>query len=249
MAPHKLYEIWAPPEWRWSQWAKPALFLHIEAPREEEHNLRDADVSWAPQATSGASIIVDLPGPRGVACGIALARRGFQPVPLYNTHAHPAGAIDLSALLATMRVATAELQTIRLDPQAPPVFLLDSNRLTARSPLQPRMFDNRWVVFPQDFPSASFMLAQGLSSVVVLQQSPSQPADDLRHVLLRWQEAGIDVRVKRDDDPAPPSSIQVSRPSRFRAMWQRWLAARGLRRNAAGGFGSTIPEPGGGGFA
>ena len=39
---------------------------------------------------------------------------------------------------------------------APPAFLLDSDRMKAPAP-DPGRFDNRWLVFPQDFPSAAFL--------------------------------------------------------------------------------------------
>jgi hypothetical protein len=251
MRPHELYEVWAPLDGKWSPWAKPVLFLHLEPPREVEPAVPEVDVSWAPRPGQGAAIIVDLPGARAVSCAFALAKRGYRPVPLYNTHANPTGAIDLSAVLVTLRAVTAQLPGLNLAAEAPPAFLLDANRLSAQTALKPPVFDNRWMVFPQDFPSASLLLANNLRTAVVVQDMAGQPRDDLRHVLLRWQEAGIEVRVKREGDPAGPETIEVSKPSRFRSVMHRWTVLCGLRRNAAGGFGSIIPEPssGGGGFA
>jgi len=248
---HDLYEIWAPPGGRWSPWVKPILFLHLEGPDEPAPSLTQMDVSWVRSASEGAAVVVDLPGAAAIACAMELARMGFRPVPLYNTHANPAGAVDMKPILSAMRAATAELQRLAPSLGAPPAFILDANRLAPNAPLKPLVYDNRWLVFPQDFPSGSFLQASGITRVVVVQSRAGQPSEDLRHVLLRWQEAGIGVRIKRADDTSPVEAIEIRKPSRFRSVWHRWLALAGFRRNAAGGFGSIIPEPssGGAGFA
>ncbi|MGH9601505.1 MAG: hypothetical protein ACRD24_03860 [Terriglobales bacterium] len=104
-------------------------------------------------------------------------------------------------------------------------------------------FDNRWMVFPQDFPSASFLTSHGIQRVLLAQESYAPvPREDLAHVLLRWQEGGIEILLKRLDRPDAPARIEVARPSRFRALWHRALAIVGLRRSSAGGFGCTVPE-------
>jgi hypothetical protein len=135
-----------------------------------------------------------------------------------------------------------------LASEAPPAFLLDAGRMTADGPIGPGRFDNRWMVFPQDLPSASFLLSRGLFKAIVLQRRAGQPAEDLAHALLRWQEAGIEILAF---DPAPaggaPQRIRIEKPSRFRALWHRALAIGGLRRNSAGGFGMVIPVPSQGG--
>ncbi len=251
MRPHELFDLWAPPTGRWTPWAKPVLFLHVESPGQVEPLITEVDVSWAPRPGDGTAIVVDLPGDDSVACAVSLARRGYRPVPLYNTHANPAGALDLTPILTMMRVATLELPKLSLNPDSPPAFMLDANRLALKSTLKPLVYDNRWMAFPQDFPSAAFLQASGIRRVIVVQNLPGQPHEDLRHVLRRWQEASIAVLIKRPGDATAPESMEISRPSWFRATWHRWMAMTGLRRNSAGGFGSIIPEPssGGSGFA
>ena len=56
-------------------------------------------------------------------------------------------------------------------------------------PPGPGTFDNRWVVFPQDFPSAAFLRSRGVAEVLLI-QAGAQPQEDLAHVLLRWQQGG-----------------------------------------------------------
>jgi len=100
----------------------------------------------------------------------------------------------------------------------------------------------RWMVFPQDFPSANFLVAHGIRQALLVQKDRAEPQDDLAHSLLRWQEGGIKVLPKKLDDNSPPSEITVKRPSKYKATWYRALAQLGLRRNGAGGFGSYFAE-------
>jgi hypothetical protein len=127
------------------------------------------------------------------------------------------------------------------------VFILDALRTTGTQPLRDDLFDNRWMVFPQDFPSARFLAKQKIKRVVLVQTRSTQPMEDLRHVLLRWQEAGIEILVKGSANTGMPSQIMVAKPSRFRAFWYRALAMIGLRRSSVGGFGGFVPESFGGG--
>jgi hypothetical protein len=103
------------------------------------------------------------------------------------------------------------------------------------------------MVFPQDFPSARFLKEHKIKRVVLVQRRNGQPLEDLSHVLLRWQEANIEIHLKASVDAATPSRMVVSKPSRFRAAWHRAFAMFGLRRSSVGGFGSFRPEAFGGG--
>lgn len=110
----------------------------------------------------------------------------------------------------------------------------------------PGRFDNRWLVFPQDFPSANFFLSRAIQTLLLVQEK-DQPLADLAHVLLRWQEAGIRLLLKNPLLPAPVTDLHVHRPSQFRSIWYRVMALAGLRRNSAGGFGSIVPQASSGG--
>jgi len=109
-----------------------------------------------------------------------------------------------------------------------------------------RRFDNRWKTFPQDYPSARFLLERGIRRVVLVQEYAGQPQEDLSHVLLRWQEAGIRLEVYGTKADGPLRELSVRQPSHFRALWQRALAVLGLRRGAWGGFGGWPHGTGGG---
>ncbi|HEX6902466.1 MAG TPA: hypothetical protein VF789_22290 [Thermoanaerobaculia bacterium] len=242
----ELFEIWAPAGSVWSPWAKPALFA--------DQALLDAAAGPSAEASppapfsspaSDTALVLDLPGEKSVELALLLARGGYRPVPLFNTTHHPAALVDVRPVLRGLASGAAALAEAYLSPQAPPAFLLDANRNTASGPAAPGRYDNRWVVFPQDFPSANFLLAQGIRHVTLLQEwrQGEQPRPDLAHVLRRWQEAGLGIHLQDPDLDQPPLTLDVRRPSSFRSLFYRALTLAGLRRNSAGGFGGIIPQP------
>lgn len=259
----ELFEIWAPRDSVWSPWAAPVLFAQIEcraegeATRADTNSERILEAQAEHDASPGVAVVVDLPGGLSVRAALELAGRGFRPVPLINASPGPMPfrglesraivTLDMSSLVSEICSGTLRLQRLALAPNAPPAFFLDSQRLDGTAPVKEDMFDNRWRIFPQDFPSARFLADQKIARVILIQKEKTQPLEDLSHVLLRWQEAGIEILVKKHGDEEPPSRIEVSRPSRFKASWYRALAILGLRRSSVGGFGSFIPHAGSGG--
>lgn len=250
----ELYREWAPNDDVWSPWVKAPLFAEIAGT-----NDRDA-IAWEnvdPGAIGNVeqtAVIVDLPDVQSLEVGFALAAKGFRPVPLYNTTTGagigvknaPSAVIDMMRLRESLAMPLPPLLRRRISSGAPPVFLLDRRRLKGEKDPEPGKYDNRWMVFPQDFPSARFLRERGIRRAVII-QTDDAPQDDLGHVLLRWQEGGIEILLQEPGRFAEPRPIQVKRPRRFRWMWYRLLAMMGLRTNAAGGFGSVIPIPGEGG--
>lgn len=109
---------------------------------------------------------MDLPGAQSVATGIAVAMKGYRPVPLYNSCNGPMPVVDLSELMDVIADGTEALKQRPIHDESPPSFLLDSRRMTG-TPL-PARFDNRWMTFPQDFPSASFRAGQALAGLARL---------------------------------------------------------------------------------
>jgi hypothetical protein len=248
-----LFEFWAPEDSVWSRWAKPALFAGGAPVLAAQpvtpmpvHSTDPAPASYG-QGTldTWTAFVVDMPGERSVEIGMTLARTGYRPVPLFNTAYHPSAIVPVDSILKRLRDSADELQGLAIPADAPPVFLLDAKRLEPGTPPQPGKFDNRWAVFPQDFPSANFLLSHNVRRVVLLQEDRLQgvPRTDLAHVLLRWQEAGVEIYVQDPEGNMSPRPIQVAKPSAFRSLFYRALTLSGLRRSSAGGFGSVIPIP------
>lgn len=249
----ELFERWAPPGALWSRWAKPMLFAEWPGELFPAAAAEDLPPLELPRADRQA-VVVDLPGAAAVKTGLALAQIGYRPVPLFNGAPGPSGqasvaaVIDVGPLVRALADGATRLETLALTPEARPAFLLDSRRQAPELAPLPGRFDNRWLVFPQDFPSANCLRSQRLEQVLLLQSAGrEQPAADLAHVLRRWQEGGLKLFVQDAALGPVPRRLAVGRPSGFRALWYRALAMLRMRRNSAGGFGSIVPQPGSGG--
>src|SRR4051812_27302380 len=102
---------WVPPDAVWSRWARPVLFAQmseseVEPPAGEPW--RALAVDWAP-APGDTLAVVDLPGAESVWMGLALAGRGYRPVPLFNACTGPCEVIDQAGILTALRMGAAYL--------------------------------------------------------------------------------------------------------------------------------------------
>jgi hypothetical protein len=232
------YKAWAPDGAIWSPWTKPVLFANLR--HKGSFPLRTSAVDWVSYPDRRTALIVDLPGAEGVAEGLALAELGYRPVALYNGVDGPNMAktiVKTRELAQAVFHAADTLSVLRLPFDAPPAFLLDSNRMSGAGK-RPGMYDNRWCVFAQDMPSAEFLKQRGISRII-LRSAFIQ--SDLTHVLCRYQQAGIAILHAKDG--AQPEPVTVAAPSFFKSAYYRFRIMCGLTRNAAGGFGAMVPEP------
>lgn len=245
MTEQEVFDIWSPPACPWSPWVKPVLFTQLE-----NGTASPVDPLPGPLAVMAASLaeqhlalVVDLPGGQAVEAGLQLARSGYRPVPLFNTSFGFDAVVPVGGVIHALLRGAETLNQLIPPASAPPAFLLDAHRMREKGRPLPGRYDNRWVVFPQDFPSARFLVAQGVAGVVLIQGAGGTPAEDLAHVLLRWQEDALPLLIWRTDQPAPPVALRVAKPPRYRELWYHFLAVLGLRRNSAGGFGAVVPVP------
>ena len=249
MNAREIFEVWAPRDSFWSAWAKPSLFLHLAVTAEQsvEGHWNSLGSHRLPRSDARCGLVIDLPGPLSALVGLQMASEGYRPVPLYNCIRHVSEVIPTSRLRAVLDHGANDLAGMRIPPDAPPAFLLDSDRLTGARIATPGNFDNRWMVFPQDFPSATMLRAHGIESMIWVQERDRPMDVDLPHIMLRWQQAGITLlRYNRGQPDQAPNALTVPRPGWFSSFLQRSLAMVRLRRNSAGGFGGLIPDPGSG---
>ncbi|QQO07805.1 hypothetical protein [Breznakiella homolactica] len=234
----KTYKLWAPDNAVWTAWAKPVLFATI--PVGVPVKLVIPKIGWIQSAEKNTMVILDLPEKRGVEEALALAGLGYRPVPLYNGVFGPSGyamAVDVSGIAKALYQGAVNLQDLRIPGDAPPAFMLDSSRMDGYSKPMGR-YDNRWCVFPQDMPSAAFLVQRGIKRIIV---RAGAVASDLSHILCRYQEQGIGIYLCGDSKKIRP--VTVSKPSEFKSLMYRFKVTLGLTRNAAGGFGGYVPEP------
>lgn len=250
MTPEEHFDIWAPPgpESRWSDWVKPVIFAHLNRVNMNEVDARGHQwpdlLPQVPPWDDGWAAVVDLPGEESMIVGAQFARAGYRPVPLYNSApGGPMPIVDCQAVMARLAAFTLPLWELRLPRDAPPVFLLDSERRGGRFAPTPGRFDNRSFCFATDLPSSNYMLGHGVQRVLLVTRS-SQPQDDLAHALYHWQAAGVELFITTPQDAAAPQRCRVNRPAGLRSVLWRLMQVFGLRRHTLGGFGALVPEPG-----
>src|SRR5438067_5323432 len=142
MTKEELFEIWAPPNGRWSPWVKPVLFASMDRePALGAEASMDFNTSGIPSVQNNAALVLDLPGAEGIWTGVALAAQGYRSVPLYNAVPGPttpvfasiattgaSALVDVTQILAALWHGAGRLQEMNLLPNSPPAFLLDANR-------------------------------------------------------------------------------------------------------------------------
>ncbi len=202
MTKEEVFDAWIPYGPPWSSWAKPVLFAHMELARSV--NLVATLPTSIPETRTRTALVLDLPGAEGISVGIALAKIGYRPVPLYNalplphpvdpqSHAHgvPPARVDVVPIISALKNGAEILSLLKLAPDAPPAFLLDAERRGSWLSDITGQFDNRSVSFPTDFPSAEILSSHGIRSVVLVQRNREEPQPDLEQTFRRWKESGI----------------------------------------------------------
>lgn len=242
----ELYRAWAAESSPWSAWVKPVLFASMAGRTLEGIAATPTETAeWAPPPDHRLAVIVDVPGAPAVQVGLALARLGYRPVPLFNGTAGAGMIVDVSGIMAGLVAGGPVLTGLTLPSTAPPAFLVDADRQAFGRVVDPGRYDNRWCVLPQDFPSARRLRELGAAGVLLYS---AVVRSDLAHVLRRYEEDGLPLLHAQPGTVVDPPPLSVPRPSSFRGLWYRIGVVLGLRRNAAGGFGARVPEPGSGGF-
>lgn len=245
-AGEETFAAWAPSEVPWSEWAKPVAFVNAAEVTGEVAADGQLPRIWTPLDSTSA-VIVDLPGAEAVHAGLLLAERGFWPVPLFNGTSGPKPIIDVLPITRALVGGVARLRQRGASPMALPAFLLDSRRKAAGVTIAPGAYDNRWVTLPQDFPSGVLLASRGIMAGTLVQRGGLAIAPDLAHVLRRWQDHGLTLRVVDLDTGQVADRVTVAKPSGFKLAWYAAVALLGLRRSNVGGFGSPVPEQTSGG--
>ena len=241
MLSEECFAAWAPDHAIWSAWAKPVAFVQaaIFSAGDPAANVEPPSIPFIVGANS--AFVVDLPGAEAVQVGLALAERGLPPVPLFNGTSGPAAVIDVEPITRALVAGAERLQRGQPAPEAAPAFLLDSRR-NYPGVRRPGSYDNRWVTLPQDFPSGALLASRGIRHATLIQRDSLTVREDLAHVLRRWQDNGIALRVVDLTSGKTADNVSVPKPSGFKLAWYTAIALFGLRRSNVGGFGSMIPN-------
>ena len=148
---------------------------------------------WAqlPQRPSDTLLIVDLPGPQAVGVAAALSDQ-LAPVWVLDGCPHPLGVVAWQRTLGAMLYLLPEFarQTARRPPTAPPMVILDGQRLAPYSD-EATQFDNRSLA---QLPQPQQLRSAGIGRVLLLTEL-TRDRDDLNGQLEAMVANGIDVRL------------------------------------------------------
>jgi len=158
------------------------------------------------------AVILDLDGPDSIAIAATLAS-GFEPVFTFDNWPHPLGVVPSHLTLASALFYRPVFLHAR--PQrpanAPPVFVLDRNRL-ARYTDEDGQFDNRYVA---KLPTAENLHSLGIRHLLYVTPSKNElrELDDLNDDFVEFAKRSIDVKVlPLSDLDAPAPSTPSSAP-------------------------------------
>ena len=208
----EIYKIWAPYGARWTNWIRPVPFVQLNHIKTEEHfNNNIPKISYIDCCKTNMGIIIDLPSYEGVNEGIALAKLGFRPIPIYNGTNGQAGAISTvnnTALELSLIWGGLHLKNITLKDNAPPAFLLDSNRMN-RFKMSEKVYDNSWDLYSQDVPTANFLLKSGINEIILRSDIMRK---DVAKILYDYQKEGLTIFYT--DGYELPKVIKIKKPKK-----------------------------------
>lgn len=211
MTDKEIYSIWAPAGKKWVDWVRPVPFVAMKE-YFRMYPLSDVaipTIDFLDEHGKDAAIIVDMPGEQSVIEGLALAKAGYRPIPIFNGTIEQQGAratVDNQAVGIALAWGALELDKIEIAEDALPAFLVDSNRLH-RFKMEIALFDNSWDVYPQDIPSAEYLLGNGIHKIIIIGESLSR---DLKKILYDYQKKKIQIYLTKGYEA--PKKITLHRP-------------------------------------
>lgn len=214
MNDRELFKIWAPSDARWTDWARPVPFIGMDS-----HTMFGvaqinipAHLSYVDGLEKNCAIFIDMPDHRAINDGLALAKIGWRPIPLYNGCDAQAGVrslLDNRDVKDGLILGAAELNKLTIAPDAPPVFLLDTTRANTFK-MKVSVFDNSWDIYPQDVPSAQYFLKNGIDKMIV---RTDKILKDLKNILYTFQKSGIKIYLS--DGYEKSKEISIKKPLRI----------------------------------
>jgi len=245
---NRAYTVWKGQDHPWVRWVKLAIFDPVEGAADEEDELASAGeireafgrvhTSWLQER---AAVIIDLPGEAAVLLALALGERGLRPVLCINTTSYPsAESISMQSVLRVLSAGAECEGPFPTGPTVAPALILDSRRDGGGRKPVPGAFDNRWVVFREDLPSAEQLRAVAIDKVIVVQKGTS-PVTDLEDVLLAYQAGGLEL-VRHETETRTTHRWTIEKKGWLAKLSQsvqlRWSVPR-----SDGSYGRWVPLP------
>ncbi len=188
-----IYKCWYKENNKWCKWIKPTLFIDLD-----NQILKDVvdyeipHIYYIDKLRDDTAIIIDEDGDTSIKEGLALMNFGYVLVPLFNS---PYPLPNSKSLVSNLSIATlliwggTILKDKTVSDVAPPVFLLDKNRLN-RYHKDKSIFDNSYDIYSQDLPSSNYFKNNGIKNII-LKSDKINP--DLNEILNKYRKNGLNI--------------------------------------------------------
>lgn len=209
----EVYKIWAPTGAKWVDWVRPVPFIMINEKlvTDEVYDFSIPNIYYMNELDSKTALFIDTQGYTGIKEGIALAKIGYRPIPVYNgTYAPNGSASNVNSIGISFALAWGanKLKDIEIKQDAMPAFLLDSNRMSFIKK-DVSIFDNSWDLYHQDVPSGKYLKENGIEKVLVKGERFNR---DLKKLLYNYQKVGI--KIFYTDGYSEKKLVKLRRPAK-----------------------------------
>ncbi len=244
-----LSRVWGPhPHSPWVPFHCLTLFVSLDYMIQGEVGPRENDPwplddfqlpEWVDAATL---LLVDLPGPKSVALGAALAIAGCDLVCTFNNWPYPGALIKPEQTLAALLRYASLLDKKRTaySTPGPVAWLCDNTRLGERTG-KPGEFDNRYYIEDSLIPGPNYLRERGISKIIYVTGLGNKVQNDIKGHLHFLKTAGLEVNMAVAQDNGQfgnPQSLELETLK---------FDTTGFFRSSAGGFGAPVPHPSSGG--
>lgn len=187
---------------------------------------------------SSVLLFVDLPGPRSVALGTALAIGGCDLVCTFNNWPQANSVISPQTTLAALIRYASLLQEKRVayPTPGPAAWLCDSERFGAK-PGTPGQFDNRYYIEDGVIPGPNYLRSRGISKIIYVTNPSGTLKADISVHLKTFEKAGYFVgQAVVSEEGVLHAPVVMDIP-------ERTFTSTGFFKSSAGGFGAPVPHP------
>lgn len=210
MIARETFKIWAPPEAKWTDWVRPVPFIDLDKNIKinEFYDWTIPTIIYINDIPKDTAIIIDMPGYFSIKEGISLTKFGFRPIPIYNGTNEQNGSIatvNNKIIEPALIWGAEELKKIKIENDAPPAFLLDSNRMH-RHKMNLSTFDNSWDIYHQDLPSANYLKENQITKIIVRGEKIQE---DLKKILYQYQKENIEIMFTKGYEP--PKIVKIKK--------------------------------------
>ena len=188
-----VYKCWYKENNKWCKWIKPTLFVDLD--NQILKDIVDYEIPhifYVDKLRSDTAIIIDEDGDKTIKEGIALINFGYTLVPLFNSP-YPLpksrSLVNNSSIAALLIWGAAILKDKDVVDDAPPVFLLNSNRLN-RYRKDKSLFDNSYDIYSQDLPTSNYFKNNGIKNIIVKSDKINP---HLNEILNKYRKNGINI--------------------------------------------------------